>query len=179
MKLLKQIILIFPIFLLTSCYFQEFDGVRKNAIHERIFENSGNGKITNFDGENIADVKVVYLSDISKKFSKEDVFLFSTYVFDKEKRESILPKIEDAIFLNRTKPFKVEKINSRSKVLKLIRVSNPWYENYLLYFEKQEKEELNLVLYLKNYRYTKVKILKGSGEKRLYPTILEKLQGEN
>ncbi|EJF07156.1 hypothetical protein ThvES_00007160 [Thiovulum sp. ES] len=119
------------------------------------------------------------MSDISKKFSKEDVFLFSIYVFDKEKREKILKAVRKNVLLNSMRTTKTEKVNPRSKVLKLIRIANPWYENYLLYFEKQEVENLQLAIFLQNYRYTKIKILKGSGEKRLYPTILEKLQGEN
>jgi hypothetical protein len=178
MNILQKIIFFIPL-LLTSCYFQEFNGVRKNSIHERIFENSGNGKIINYNGDEVADIKVTYLSDISKKFSKKDVFLFSIYVFDKEKKENILKAVRKNVLLNRIRTTKTEKVNPRSKVLKLIRIANPWYENYLLYFEKQEVETLQLAIFLENYRYTKIKIFKGSGEKRLYPTILEKLQGEN
>jgi hypothetical protein len=162
--------------LFTSCYFQEFDGVRKNSIHERLFENSGQGKIVGFDGGEIADIKVVYLSDISKTFKKEDVFLFSIYVYDKNLQEELIGKIRRDILLNKIRALKTERVKSTSKAIKLIRTSNPWYENLIIHFDKQEEELLELDIYLRDYRYTKIKILKGSGEKRLYPTILEKLQ---
>ena len=157
----------------TSCYFKNFDGIKANNLNERVFENSAQNLIFNRAGETEADIKIIYVSDISSKFKKNDVFLLSIYFFNK--KINGLEDIDYSIKMNGIRPFKIERINSRSKVISQIKLLNPWFSNYVVYFKKMKAEKFTISFKYGHYGKVSLDLIKGRGELRDYPTVMEGL----
>jgi len=167
---LKKILFLLP-FLFTSCYFQDFNGIKKNNLNERVFENSVQTIILNKNGESQADLKIVYISDISSKFNnKSDVFLLSVYFFDK--KIDGLKQVRYSLTLNGIRPYKIEKINPKSRIISQIKLLNPWFSNYIVYFKKINTNKFTISFRYNYFTPVKLKIIKGRGELRDYPTVI-------
>lgn len=169
---MKKIFLILPLFF-TSCYFKDFSAVTANNLNERVFENSAQGRVVNRDGDIDADIKAIYLSDITSKFKNYDVFLLSIYFFDN--KIDGLNNVDYSIRLNGIKPFKIDKINKNSNIISQIKLLNPWFNNYIVYFKKLDTEKFNLSFGYGHYEKLQLSLIKGRGELRDYPTIADKL----
>jgi hypothetical protein len=163
-------LLIFLPLLFSSCYFREFEGVERHALNERVFENSGGGTLVH-SGENIADLKVVYLSDITSRLENRDVFLFSLYIFDRDVVG--LENISYSIRINGIAPVKIVEVKNSSSLLENIKISNPWYRNYLVYFMKIDADIFKLKFRYYPYGEIKTNIIKGRGERRDYPFLIK------
>jgi hypothetical protein len=166
------LLILIPLFF-SSCYFQNFDGIKKNNLNERVFENSATGRIILRDGTPKADFKVIYLSDISSKFKDSDVFLFSVYFFDN--KISGLENIDYSFQLNGVKPVQIDHISKDNPIVSQVKMLNPWFHNYIIYFKKSETEKFEFSFGYDRYGNKFVEIIKGRGERRDYPTIAEKI----
>ncbi len=164
---MKYLILLFP-FIFTSCYFKEFEGVKRHVIHERIFENSASGRIISKKVE-IADTKIIYLSDIVSKIGDYDTFLFSIYIFDKE---DSLETIKYDLTINGITPIKIQKLDREADIVNIARISNPWYHNYLLYFKKSDTAVFDIRFRYFPFGEITTTLIKGRGDIRDYPSLI-------
>jgi len=170
--LIRVSILLLP-FIFASCGFENFDGIQANNLNERVFENSTVGQIVNGKNEIEANLQAVYISDISSKFKDYDVFLVSIYFFDKN--IDGLQDIDYSFRLNGMKPIKIERISNDSRVISEVKLLNPWFKNYIIYFKKLKSEQLTLLFESNNFKSLNLRFTKGVGEKRDYPSLAEKL----
>jgi|GEM_PF-2307715 hypothetical protein len=165
-----------PLFLLTSC-FEDFKGIRNNSLNERVFENTVTGRIFGKKGEEIAIFKFIYLSDISlssknKDEDNTDIFLMSIYFID---GKTTLEQTKYIIRLNDSRPEKIEKIDPTNSILGDIKLLNPWFGNYALYFRKWDSNDFKISFELENFDKVQLSLLKGSEDRRDYPAIIDKL----
>ncbi len=162
-----------PILFLTSC-FEDFKGIRNNSLNERVFENTVMGRIIGAGGEEIALIRFIYLSDISlsAEFKDNDLFLMSVYFIDQNKS---LENSKYMIRLNSSRPEKLEKIDPKNSIFSDIKLLNPWFENYVLYFHKWDSDKFIISFELDHYELVLLDLPKGSGERRDYPAIVDKL----
>jgi len=168
---LKKLILLLP-FLFSSCYFQDFDGIKKNNLNERVFENSAQTVIIDKSGKTQADIKMVYISDISSKFNKNsDVFLLSIYFFDK--KIDGLKNTNYSIKMNGIRPYKIEKINPKSRIISQIKLLNPWFSNYIIYFKKIHTKKFKISFGYDRFEQVQLDLIKGRGDLRDYPTVVD------
>lgn len=160
--------------LFTSCYFTDFSGIKTNNLNERVFENSAQNSILNRYGKVEADIKVIYLSDISSNFKDSDVFLLSIYFFDR--KIDGLSSVDYSIKMNGIRPFKIEEINPRSRIISQIKLLNPWFNNYIVYFKKIEVSNKFVISFgYSRFGRVSLNLIKGGGELRDYPTIVDTL----
>jgi len=167
----KKIVFLLP-FLFSSCYFQDFNGIKKNNLNERVFENSAQTVILNKDKQTLADIKVIYISDISSNFNKNsDVFLFSIYFFDK--KINGLKDVDFSLKLNGINQYKIEKINPKSRIISQIKLLNPWFSNYIIYFKRIDTKEFTISFGYNRLQKIELNLIKGRGELRDYPTVVD------
>lgn len=170
--MIRAVLISIPL-IFASCGFQNFDGVRTNNLNERIFENSAIGRVLDREREVKADIKAIYMSDISSKFRDYDVFLVSIYFFDSD--IDGLKDINYSFQLNGVKPIKIDRISKDSRVISQVKLLNPWFKNYIVYFKKLESEDLSFSFRYGNLENLSLSFTKGVGQKRDYPAIADKL----
>jgi len=164
-------LLLFPM-LFLSCGFQHFQGVKKNNLNERVFENSAVGQIYR-DGKLEMDIKAVYVSDIAKKFQDYETFLVSIYFFDRD-----IQGLENGNFLfrlNGVAPIRIDRISNTNRAIEQIKLLNRWFSNYIVYFPKLKDDKLVLKFRYGLNRPLLLKFTKGIGNRRTYPSLANKL----
>ncbi len=168
---MKTLAILIPL-IFTSCGFQNFKGVKANNLNERVFENSLDDRVKR--GTKVeAEFKGVYMSDISKEFSGYEVFLISLYFFD-DKIEG-LQDVDFRLTLNGVQPIKIDEISRDSSIVPQIKLLNPWFKNYVVYFKKLDSTDMRLEFQYNRSQNLVMNMKKGQGERRDYPSIAKKL----
>ena len=77
--------------------------------------------------------------------------------------------------MNGMRPFKIEKINPNSRIISQIKLLNPWFSNYVVYFKKIQIDKFTISFGYGHYGKVSLNLIKGRGDLRDYPTIVDTL----
>jgi len=147
---MKYILIILTITLsLTSCADKNaFDKFNMQQDQELSADSLQSSKVKN--GKNIEGlISAVYLNHVYPNIYNEHEY-FYIYIYQKDKKEMYNPntqnEIELTIKLNSKLPLKVKKLSSKNKFSHLTSAKSKWQRYFLIAFDKDDKDILNLVL---------------------------------
>ncbi len=125
------------VILLQGCSVRNaFSKLEINKEQEKAVENTRSGKM-NYNEKVGGIFSVMYLNDVYPSMNKStNYFYISIYIKDKNE--------ELVIMSNKQKPLKIKTLPHDNKFTRLLPMQSEWATNYLVSFDNNEKEGVNI-----------------------------------
>lgn len=122
----------------------------KDYLYESILENTQKRDLIQ-SFETKATINATYLNNLDLDLDKSvENFLISLYITNDFKKQYALKNKFINILLNKKEKLTSKELNKNSKLLKTIDILNPWAKYFLVSFETQDTNELDLTIRYKN-----------------------------